>query len=100
MKIQFNLKTYHALIGGSFCNQYMKIKISALNKLDAERFFNRVWRPTFDGVNNRIESVNQETLRNDAFCNHFTPASHYMTFLTGLTPDQKINQRVNMRATY
>lgn len=98
MKIQFNLKTSHALIGGGICTQWLKIKIQAISQNDATRFFNRIWRPTFDGVNNRLENVSQESLREDARCSYFTPAGFYMAFLDGLTPDQKINQRVNLKA--
>lgn len=86
------MKTSHALVGGGICNQFINCKIAATSRANAEWFFDRFERPTFDGTFNKLLSVAVIELPTHARCYHHTPAAK-VAGMAGLTPDQKINCR-------
>lgn len=52
-----NYKTSHKCTNGSTCGQYLITYIIAVDKADAEEFWNRHYLPTFDGINNKMEGM-------------------------------------------
>jgi len=91
-KFKINVRSTHALIGGSFCTQHLNYTVAATSRQNLDWFFETYIKPTFDGIKNKLESFSFEIMPDSYRCHHWTKSAQFL--LQDAPIDKRISNRI------